>query len=309
MLQFKKLEIFIILTYIILTAGIYCMKILIYEPNDRIRGSTLKLLLRNGYTTKAVAQKKDIIGYFFTGEYNILLMDFTADEPDLHKVIMQIKKKHPGAVIFLHSRNTDKKKLINVVKAGVSGIIFKPFIEGKFWNYFSTLIKKNSLTNEKRKHIRVVPDPRENALALIRHPHTARVINSRIVNISFGGLAIIPGDPSLFKVYKVNNTIPGIHFTFSDIKFRADAVVKAATEKLMGIVVVGLSMEMENTLAEYIYKKISFRDSIFKNEQKAENRQVPLKAKTGETSASSPSSGHQPSVSGFTLDHDGNIIR
>ena len=95
-----------------------------------------------------------------------------------------------------------------MIRAGVHGIIMKPYQHSAFMKSYYELLKKNEFDVERRQHVRVIPDGEHIAKVTLRHPTTKRVITGSIVNLSIGGLAIKPFSEKDWLGISVNILLP-----------------------------------------------------------------------------------------------------
>ena len=143
-----------------------------------------------------------------------------------------------------------------MVEIGVAAYLLKPFnretASAKLQSIFF-----NPQQKEKRQHIRVQPDPDELLRLHFRLSDCPGLISGKIRDISMGGVAIklfnLPKEDCLKKGIR----IPSFQFVLSTKQLNLSGFIVLCKEKFIAIRFEPVSAADKDTLARYIYKKIS----------------------------------------------------
>ncbi len=206
------------------------MRILIYEPNGILEKFFHDFVIAIGIIPLTVDDTKMILPQLKISKYDILLCDYSNNIDVITDILFNMKLDASLATIkiFISTPRPERDVLENLIKLGINGFIKKPFLQDDFKNIFENWVNKNSFKEEKRKHVRVVPQPTDNAFAML----PARFVNSQIkcsiIDISVGGIAIIPPphyEKLMNTTLKVNDIIKGIRLKIRHFGINVDIKV------------------------------------------------------------------------------------
>jgi len=140
---------------------------------------------------------------------------------------------------------------------GVIGYLLKPYKDDRAYIKLKNILQNFEGQDSKRKHIRVKPDPE----ALLRihfritgYPH---LISGKIIDISFGGIALELFTPVEEKILKPGVYIHRIEFTLNSKDLSPAGIIVIKREKILAIRFELLSSNDSIILSKYIYKQIS----------------------------------------------------
>lgn len=175
------------------------MKVLIFEPNKVMETFLTNYMFSKNIVPMLVSDPSQILPQLSLREFDIFICDYSDNQEIINDIIFNLKlnKELLFIRIFITTPTPEKEVLHNLIKLGINGFIKKPFLEGQFRTTFEQWMKKNTFKNNKRVHIRVNPQPADNAFALIRTKYRNSDIKFEIVDISVGGLALKP--PASFE--------------------------------------------------------------------------------------------------------------
>ncbi len=170
------------------------MRVLIYEPNGILEKFFHDYVLTIGIIPLVVDDTKMILPQLKISKYDILLCDYSNNEDVITDILFNMKLDASLATIkiFISTPRPERDVLENLIKLGINGFIKKPFLQDEFRKIFGNWIDKYSFKEEKRKHIRVEPQPTDNAFAMLPARFANSQIRSTILDISVGGIGIQP---------------------------------------------------------------------------------------------------------------------
>ncbi|MBL8992628.1 MAG: response regulator [Spirochaetia bacterium] len=232
------------------------MKLLLYEPINQVQVLMVNTLIQNGVMVFAITDKYEIISKLHTKQFPVLICDASPDDNDIIGIVQEIKKDEIIAAtkIILHVKNPSKDFLVDMVKIGVSGFVLKPFVPATFIPKFNDILKKIDPGMTERKHIRVAPDPKDNASVTLRSAGSFKLITGRIKDVSMGGVlfqtttALEENDVVLKQISK------SIQIKFRLNTIEVSAMVIAKQQNMVALKFVTLSDFDKNVLSKYIYE-------------------------------------------------------
>ncbi len=185
------------------------MKILIFEPNEMLGKFLNDFMFSVGIIPMVVDEHTMILPQLKQGSYDILLSDYSTNAEDINNILFNIKlnKKISHTKIFITTPRPEKDVIENLIRLGICGFVKKPFQERQFKSAFELWLSRNSFSQEKRKHVRVSPQPADNAFMMIRTKYRNVDIKFSIIDISVGGVALIP--PMNFQSFMLKCFSPG----------------------------------------------------------------------------------------------------
>lgn len=191
------------------------MKILIYEPNGVLGKFFHDYMFSIGIVPMITTEVHMLLPQLKLGDFNIFLSDYSNNEEIINDVIFNIKlnKELRTTKIFITTPRPEKDVLEKLIKLGISGFIKKPFLEDQFKKSFEGWLSKNSFSKEKRSHVRIAPQPSDNAFALIKTKFRNVDIKFSVVDISVGGIALVPPrnfERFMLKAFIVGDTVKDV---------------------------------------------------------------------------------------------------
>ncbi len=186
------------------------MNILIYEPNDSLGTFLNDYMFSIGLIPYVTDNVNVILPQLRLGHFDLFLTNYSLEEEVINNVIFNLKldRELERIKIFIITPNPEKIVLQNLIKLGIHGFVKKPFLEQQFKETFEMWLDKNSFSEDKRRFIRIVPQPSDNAFAFIKTKYSASEIPFKIQDISIGGTSFIP--PEEFQKYMLS------YFTIGD---------------------------------------------------------------------------------------------
>ena len=234
------------------------MNLLVYEPINQVQMLMVQTLIQNGFMVFATSNRPEITARLRTGKFSVLLLDCSPEENGTLGLLQEIRNDPAIAQIkiILHVRNASKPWLVEMVKLGVSGFVLKPFVPDKFVPAFQAIMTRIEGGAVERKHIRITPDPKDNATVTVRSQTTFKLINGRVRDVSMGGVlfqTVMPlddGDVAVKQLLK--NT--QIKFRLNTIEVAALVIAKKDT--LVGLKFFQINDFDKTVLSKYLYENL-----------------------------------------------------
>lgn len=196
------------------------MKVLIYEPNKVLENFLANYMFSKSIVPMVISDPSRILPQLSLREFDIFISDYSDNQEIINDIIFNLKLNSDLLFIriFITTPTPEKEVLHNLIKLGINGFIKKPFLEQQFRTTFETWLGKNTFKNNRRVHIRVQPQPADNAFALIHTKYRNADVKFEIVDISVGGLALKP--PASFERLVLKMFTPGDALLEVRIKIR-----------------------------------------------------------------------------------------
>jgi len=160
--------------------------------------------------------------------------------------------------VIAHTASTYKQIEPQLIRIGAVGYISKPFSGNKTFISLKNILSKIYFAGkEKRRHIRISPDPDELLRAHLRIKSYPALIHGKIINISLGGMAIDLLHPPARSFLKNTTYIPKIEFTLIFKRVHVSGIIVLTRGNIVAIHFHRLSGRNKWIIARYIFKKIN----------------------------------------------------
>lgn len=192
------------------------MNILIYEPNDMLATFFLKVCVSKGLVPTAESDIKKVFSLLSSRKYDYFMTDYSDNKAIVNDILFNIKldKRLAPIKVFMNISDPDKITLQKLIKVGVNGFIKKPIDQKLFEKTIDGWLSKHTFKKNKRTHARITPKPTDNALVLIKTQINPQPLKFGIIDISAGGMAIIPAkglEKFMPEFFKVKTVIRDVH--------------------------------------------------------------------------------------------------
>ncbi len=237
------------------------MNCLLLEGSPADRDKLAHLLLPIGVKAIIVSTKAEALAIIDKDSQIIsAIIDVDSHEIDGLELAKELKgnPKTRNIKVIVNSTQTGRDFVVGLVELGIHGYLRKPIDQEKASQKLTELlIKGTPLEREKRDHIRVSPDPGELLRMHFRLPGLTVLIAGKILNISMGGVAL-----ELFNYPEQNplppgSRIPKLQFDLGTNSLSPSGNVVIFKENIMAIRFGPLSTKDRESLARYIYKRLS----------------------------------------------------
>jgi CheY-like chemotaxis protein len=196
------------------------------------------------------------------------------EDPNIHFGIIDIDNTSTGGLSFIreirqreqfkdlkiivHTAQKIKNIQKTLISLGVLGSIIKPFDETRTFLQLKKILGLIYFSGkEKRRHIRIKPEPDELARVQFLVKFYPHLIFGKILDISIGGMAIelLKSPPEAY--IKKGIRIPKILFTLHYKQVTASGIIQLQRGKIIIIHFNPLPMKAKTVIARYIFKRIS----------------------------------------------------
>jgi CheY-like chemotaxis protein len=237
------------------------MTCIILEPSKSEREQLSVVLLSLGVQGVQAADRGQTVDALKAHQdAQICILD--VDDKDAGGMVLlkelRSQQRHRHIKTVAYSYQSDRAFVEQMVELGVSCYLLKPFDQYKAKIKLQNLVKSiDRGISEKRRHIRVSPDPNELLRLHFRVSGFANLISGKVRNISMGGIAVELLTPVPQTVIRVGVTIPSINFSLSNKALTPATQVVLVKEKFVAMRFESLSAEEKSLIARYIYRRMS----------------------------------------------------
>ncbi|MGL1934528.1 MAG: response regulator [Fibrobacterales bacterium] len=235
------------------------MRVFVLESNRKLLLHIRNVLASAGFHPVTSDDFAELVEALQFDHYIALIIDctlFPQETLDFIHTIRDIDNNF-ALKIFILSPKPSKEYALKLVKAGVDGFILKPVIEEQFELQFLALMNEYSSEN-RRRYIRVTPRKQKKALAKIVSPYTGNLIESRIFNISLGGMAV-----QIDAIYKEPEALFQIKDVIRNVKMYLDTTLVISTVQVialsngrLGVLFLDLEESAKTILCNYLIETI-----------------------------------------------------
>jgi two-component system chemotaxis response regulator CheY len=236
------------------------MVCLVVEGAPSVRESLCYVLLSLGIKGLPAANRGEALEILKSrADVNVAIVDLDSKEVQGEALVKDLRESGSpaGPKLIVQSVQSSRELVVRMMEYGVAGFLLKPYQDKEIYEKLRKAMERCQVPNDRRRHIRVKPDPDELLRLHFRLPGAAGLISGKIIDISVGGVAIEllnPPDPALLKP---GTQIPGIQFTLDRKQFAPPGKVVLFREKLLALHFDYLNVAEKTALARYVFKRIA----------------------------------------------------
>ncbi|MGL1904085.1 MAG: response regulator [Fibrobacterales bacterium] len=239
------------------------MRVFVLESNRKLLLHIRNVLASAGFHPVTSSDFAELIEALQLEHYSAIIIDctlFPQETLDFIHTIRDIEQNY-ALKIFILSPKPSKEYALNLIKAGVDGFIIKPIIDDQFELQFLALMNEYSHEN-RRRYVRVTPRKQKKALAKIVSPYTGNLIESRIFNISIGGMAVHIDaiNTETESLFQVNDVIRNVKMYLDTTLVISTIQVIGLADGRLGVLFIDLEESAKTILCNYIMETIELSE-------------------------------------------------
>ncbi|MBN1411389.1 MAG: PilZ domain-containing protein [Spirochaetales bacterium] len=190
---------------------------------------------------------------------NVTLFFIDLDNKDIdgQALIKTIKSKIKNSQIVLHTNQSFDSISINTNDPAIKGMLPKTFSEDNLNRYLIPLMSRIEFpATEKRKHIRVRPDPNELLRISFRINNYQGLVHGKVLNLSMGGVAIELLKKPDNNVLVEQRYVYNIQFTLNFKPINLKGQIVLSKENIVALRFLPYGANLGRVMAEYILERI-----------------------------------------------------
>jgi DNA-binding response OmpR family regulator len=236
------------------------MVCLVVEGTPAVRESLCYVLLSLGIKGVPAANRKEALDTLKSRPgINVAIVDLDSKEVQGEALLSDLREAcQPGCLqVIVQSVQTNRELVVRVMEYGVAGYLVKPYQDKELYEKLKKVLERCQVPNDRRRHIRVKPDPDELLRLHFKLPSKPGLISGKIIDISVGGVAIellSPPEPDLLKP---GVQIPSLQFTLDRRQFAPPGKIVLFREKLLALHFDYLTVAEKTSLARYVFRRIA----------------------------------------------------
>jgi DNA-binding response OmpR family regulator len=233
---------------------------LVVESSLAVRESLCYVLLSFGIKGLPVADREAAMEALQKNEaIGGAIVDIDNKTVDGMRLIRELKSadKTKGMSIIVHTVQSSKELVMDMVDLGVAGYLLKPFKADQSKAKLAAIFSKLSTHNSQRRHIRVKPDPDELVRVSFRLAADSKLVSGRIVDISLGGMAVELFNPPTDESFTAGTVLADMRFALTGKELAPVASVVMYKSKVLAVRFDALETPDKQGLERYIFKSIS----------------------------------------------------
>jgi two-component system chemotaxis response regulator CheY len=233
---------------------------LVVEGTPAVRESLCYVLLSLGINGLPAANRQEALEILKSQPaVNVAIVDLDSKEVQGEALLRDLLEsgKLRGPQIIVQSVQSSRELVVRMMEHGVAGFLLKPYQDKELYEKLKKVLERCQLTNERRRHIRVKPDPDELLRLHFKLPGNQGLISGKIIDISVGGVAIELFNPPEPGLLKPGVQIPGLQFTLDRKQFAPPGKVVLVREKLLALRFDYLTVAEKTSLARFVFKRIA----------------------------------------------------
>jgi two-component system chemotaxis response regulator CheY len=236
------------------------MVCLVVEGTPSVRESLCYVLLSLGIKGVPAANRQEALDTLKSQpDINVAIVDLDSKEVQGEALLRDLRESDsPGSLqVIVQSVQSSRELVVKMMEYGVAGFLLKPYQDKEIYEKLRKALERCQVPNDRRRHIRVKPDPDELLRLHFKLPGSPGLISGKIIDISVGGVAIELLNPPEPGQLKPGVQIPGIQFTLDRKQFAPPGKVVLFREKLLALHFDYLTVAEKTTLARYVFKRIA----------------------------------------------------
>jgi DNA-binding response OmpR family regulator len=235
------------------------MVCLVVEGAAALRESLCYVLLSLGCKGVPAANRGQALDILKEqSEINVALVDLDGKEVQGEEFLRDLRESGgPGPKVIVQSVHSSRELVVRMMDYGVAGFLLKPYKDKEIYEKLRTALERCRIPHDRRRHIRVKPDPEELLRLHFRLPGHPNLISGKIIDISVGGVALellSPPEPSLLKP---GVQIPSIQFSLERKQLAPPGKVVLLRQRLLALHFDYLTLAERTALARYVFRRIA----------------------------------------------------
>jgi CheY-like chemotaxis protein len=191
-------------------------------------------------------------------DLELFFIDMDNKEINGNDILASIRKKRKKSQIVLDTNQPSGEVNRDQAKQGIKGILPKTFSEENMNKCLGPIISRIEFpADEKRKHIRIKPDPNELLRISFKILDHQGLLSGKILNISMGGVAIELLNPPRENVLKEGIFVYNVQFTLNFKPVNLKGQVVLFKENIAALRFLPYDGGSTRTIAEYILGKMN----------------------------------------------------
>jgi CheY-like chemotaxis protein len=236
------------------------MVCLVVEGTPAVRESLCYVLLSLGIKGVPAANRQEALDTLKSQpDINLAIVDLDSKEVQGEALLSDLREAcQPGRLqVIVQSVLSNRELVVRVMEYGVSGYLVKPYQDKELYDKLKKVLERCQVPNERRRHIRVRPDPDELLRLHFKLPSKPGMISGKIIDISVGGVAIELFNPPEPGLLKPGVQIPALQFTLDRRQFAPPGKIVLFREKLLALHFDYLTIAEKTSLARYVFRRIA----------------------------------------------------
>jgi CheY-like chemotaxis protein len=236
------------------------MVCLVVEGTPAVRESLCYVLLSLGIKGVPAANRQEALDTLQAqSEINVAIVDLDSREVQGEALLRDLQEsgRLRAPHIIVQSVQSNRELVERMMEYGVAGFLLKPYQDKEIYEKLRKVLERCQVANERRRHIRVKPDPDELLRLHFKLAGSRALISGKIIDISVGGVAVELLNPPPPGALKPGVQIPAIQFTLDRRQFAPPGKVVLFREKLLAMHFDYLTLAERSSLARYVFKRVA----------------------------------------------------
>ena len=236
------------------------MVCLVVEGTPSVRESLCYVLLSLGTQGLPAANRQEALDTLKSHpDINVAIVDLDSKEVQGEALLRDLHEsgKLSGLKVIAQSVQSSRELVVKMMEYGVAGYLLKPYQDKEIYDKLRRVLERCQVSNDRRRHIRVKPDPDELLRLHFKLPGNPSLISGKVIDISVGGVAIELLNPPEPGVLRPGLQIPEIQFILNRKQFAPPGKVVLFREKLLALHFDYLTVAEKTALARYVFKRIA----------------------------------------------------
>jgi CheY-like chemotaxis protein len=236
------------------------MVCLVVEGAAAVRESLCYVLLSLGCKGVPAANRRQALDILKDQpEINVAIVDLDAKEVQGEELLRDLREsgRTGGPKLVVQSVQSSRDLVVRMMDYGVAGFLLKPYQDKEIYEKLRKVLERCQVPNDRRRHIRVKPDPDELLRLHFKLPGNPSLISGKIIDLSVGGVALELLNPPEPGLLKPGVQIPAIQFSLDRRQLAPPGKVVLLRERLLALHFDFLTVAERTALARYVFRRIA----------------------------------------------------
>jgi CheY-like chemotaxis protein len=233
------------------------LQFLVAEANASVREQICVALVGVGVRCLPAATRDEAMAILKSEHIDAALLDMDNAEIGGHEIAELLQQPGDRQIpIIAHVVRATRDSMARLMDSGLVGMLLKPFDPATAAAKLETIVARVSSDDERRRHIRVRPDPGELLRLHFRIGSHRGLISGRIIDVSMGGVACELHNAPSEDLLRTGMRIGSLNFVLDSREYAPTAKVVVRRAAIAAFHFEELSADERTHLTRYVFRHI-----------------------------------------------------
>ncbi len=234
------------------------LQFLVAEASEVVRQQLCLALVAVGVRCLPAANVEEARSVLAEQHVDAALLDMDNAEVGGEQLVDELQQRTANERVptIAHVVRATRDSMARLMDKGLVGVLLKPFDPAQGQAKLEAIVKRLGGDSERRRHIRVRPDPGEVLRLHFRIGSHKGLISGRIVDISMGGVACELHNAPNEDLLRAGMRISSLNFVLASREYQPAARVAVRRASIAAFTFLSLTPEERAHLTRYVFGHI-----------------------------------------------------